>query len=100
MILNWNKGVFEKEIKLTDTNGQVGFLKSNPWSTSATGDLNSKKYSFKAKGVFRKVVLITERGSDETVGNIHFSEFLSKAKINFKSAENATLFVRNFWQTK
>ena len=59
IILNWNKGIFEKEIKLTDANGQVGFLRSNPWSTSATGDLNGKKYSFKAKGVFRKVVLIT-----------------------------------------
>tara|TARA_R110000868_G_scaffold293022_1_gene553538 strand:- start:668 stop:1150 length:483 start_codon:yes stop_codon:yes gene_type:complete len=100
MIIHWNKGLFAKTINLTDANGNIGFLRKNTWSTSATGVLNHKKYSFKTKGVFRKVVLITECNADEKVGNIHFSEFSSKAKINFKSAENTTLFARNFWQTK
>lgn len=99
-MISWNKGIFENTINLTEDGEYIGFLKSDPWSNSAIGKLNNKNYTFSAKGIFRKVVLILDQESNETVGNIHFNEFSSKAKINFKSSENAMLYMRNFWQTK
>jgi hypothetical protein len=100
MTINWKKGFFERTINLTQDEKWIGSLRSSPWSNSAQGVLKDKKYIFKSKGVFNKVVLILEQGSGEEVGSIQFREFSSKAKIHFKPDENATLFVRNFWQTK
>jgi hypothetical protein len=97
-ILFWEKGIFEGTYKIYSEKKLVGKLKENPWTGSAIGELNGKKYSFKTKGFLNKETQIVDLEKNLVVGKITHDSLMSKAMIEY-SGKVANWRFNSAWNT-
>ena len=79
--LRWEKPIFSNLYRLYKHGEQIGQLKENPFSQTATAQLNGEHYSFKTKGFFKGRTEIMDGSESKVVGEINYSGWMTKATI-------------------
>ncbi len=77
----WRKGIFSHTHNLYFEGEKIGYVKENSWNMSGIGVIRDKKYRFTIKGVFHQESEIIDRNDNKVLGNIKYSSWFSKAKI-------------------
>jgi len=96
--LNWKKRLFSFSYSIYDNDKQIGFIKSNFFSSKSTAELNDKKYEFKS-GISIAGTNIIDASNNKVIGKISYEARRNKAFIEV----NNEIFVweyKNLWDTK
>ena len=97
--LNWKKPLLGCSFKLFSGETEVGKLKDSEFSRSAFGSLNDQSLKFTSKGHLHPRTEIRDLNSNEIVGEISFSSWYPKAKIEYKGQVAFWKF-SNLWETR
>jgi len=86
--LSWKKNFFSGLYTIYSNSQQIGELKDVPFTQTATGELNGKKYIFKAIGFFKQRTDIIDVAENKVIGVITYNDWMTKASI---SVNNETI---------
>lgn len=95
----WKKGFLKSTYEIYSNSSPVGKLVENTWSSSAEGEINSKKYQFKTQGFFNQKTQIIDTESNSLIGTIVYNTFMTKATIEYLG-QIAYWRYNNIWNTK
>ena len=83
--LRWKKELFSNTYKIFANGGQTGSLTDRPFSRSAIGELNGKRYTFQTIGTFRQRTEILNREKNRVIGEINYNSMMTRATISLES---------------
>ena len=86
--LRWKKGLFSSTYDILSGGTSVGSLTDKPFSRSAFGELNGKKYTFLTKGTFKQLTEILDGDNNRVIGEINYNSMMTRATF---SLENKTI---------
>jgi len=97
--LEWRKGLLSSTYRIYDEGRQVGVLREHTFAQTANGELNGMKYTFRTKGFLNQKTDIIDDRSGETIGEIEYNTWMTKATLTFG---NRIVFWKynNMWNTK
>lgn len=81
-INHWRKNVFCSKYELMSDHHPVGILKETGTCNSAIAEVQNHRYRFKVRGLLHQYVEVQDLMEDRTAGDIHFSCWWPKAKVN------------------
>ena len=97
--LRWKKDFFSGLYTIYSNGQQVGRLKDKTFSQTADGELNGRRYTFRAKGFFRQHTDIIDNTDNRVIGVISYNDWMTKASI---TVGNKTVNWKydNLWNTR
>ena len=97
--ISWTKSVFGNTYELRNYKGKTGELKTSLMSSTATGIISDRKYTFRSTGIFSSGFEMICAETDALVAIIKFNFWKQRAQIKTKE-HDYTWKHSNFWQTK
>jgi len=84
---DWKTSLFSNKFEIFRNGMPAGELSKGNWKRKVTGELNSRKIQFNTKGFFSHETLIIDLRDDSIIGTIVFSNWKSKASINYQNRD-------------
>ncbi len=82
-VLHWKKRFFDNTTTIHSADGEIGYLKENPWKQAAEGRVNNRQYAYRTRGFFNQVTEIVDPSTNNIVGQIKYNSWKSKATLTY-----------------